>query len=351
MADTQKFTPFDPELVTWDSLVQFDCNFEANELTNITDNRKRAIFLSNCGRKVFEMARTIIAPDPPADSPIGHVNTETDPALCSQIFLHCKVACILPEGPSRGLQRRLLARATHMLKEAVDEAVASEQSGRSAEEIQMRKSNSLKIARWAATVHREETENIGGDEDADDSEENIHKMRVAPQGHLAHICYAAFPAATPPNTEKGSSNHPHSRKRSQVKGKNREENCFTIHTNPRPVETISHQSGSLPNKKIHVTVDVEGAPCRIEVDTGLAMTIISQTTLDDIIDKKKQQKLKLSRVRLWHYLGNNIPTVGSSKFFVKYGQFAGYLPLVVTKGSLSSLLGLDWFASLGLGVT
>ncbi|KAG8148200.1 hypothetical protein E2320_022883 [Naja naja] len=73
------------------------------------------------------------------------------------------------------LQRRLLARATLTLKEALDEAIASEQSGRSVEEIQI-----PKTARWAATVHREETEDIGGDEDADDSEEEVHKMRAAP---------------------------------------------------------------------------------------------------------------------------------------------------------------------------
>ncbi|KAG8143038.1 hypothetical protein E2320_000340 [Naja naja] len=69
MANTQKFTPFDLELESWDSyLVQFDCNLEANELTNITDkpkdNRKRAIFLSNCGREFFETICSIIAPDP-----------------------------------------------------------------------------------------------------------------------------------------------------------------------------------------------------------------------------------------------------------------------------------------------
>ncbi|KAG8136684.1 hypothetical protein E2320_005247, partial [Naja naja] len=82
-----------------------------------------------------------------------------------------------------------------------------------------------------------------------------------------------------------------------------------------------------------------------------ATTIISQTTLDDIVDKKKEQKLKPIRVRFRDYQGNNIPSAGSSKFFVKYGQFAGYLPLVISKGSLPSLLGLDWFASLRLGVT
>ncbi|KAG8148016.1 hypothetical protein E2320_000166 [Naja naja] len=44
-----------------------------------------------------------------------------------------------------------------MLKEALDEAVASEQS----EEIQTEKSNSLKTARRATTVHHEETEDRG----------------------------------------------------------------------------------------------------------------------------------------------------------------------------------------------
>ncbi|KAG8130866.1 hypothetical protein E2320_017426 [Naja naja] len=109
-----------------------------------------------------------------------------------------------------------------MLKEALDEAVTSEQSGRSVEEIQMQKSNSLKTARWVTTVHHEETENIRGDEDADNSEED----------------------------------------------------------------------------KIHVTVDFERAPCRMEVNTGSATTIISQTTLDNIIDKKKQQNIKPSHMRL-----------------------------------------------------
>ncbi|KAG8134976.1 hypothetical protein E2320_008043 [Naja naja] len=99
--------------------------------------------------------------------------------------------------------------------------------------------------------------------------------------------------------------------------------------------------------KIHVTISIEGASFRMEVDTGSATTIILQATLQEIMEKKQQQKLKPSHMRHRDYQGNNIPIAGSSQFFVKYGQFAGYLPLVVDKGSLPSLLGLDWFASLG----
>ncbi|KAG8130094.1 hypothetical protein E2320_016666 [Naja naja] len=161
MANTQKFTPFDPELESWDSyLVQFDCNLEANELTSITDNQKRAIFLSNCGREVFEMAHAIIAPDPlqtvpwamliqkltqhyaPKPSCIARWHTfyrknQVEAALyCEFRDLDEILRDRLVSGVQDiRLQRHLLARSTSTLKEALDEAVTSEQSGRSVEEI------------------------------------------------------------------------------------------------------------------------------------------------------------------------------------------------------------------------
>lgn len=51
------------------------------------------------------------------------------------------------------------------------------------------------------------------------------------------------------------------------------------------------------------------------------------------------------------YQGNNIPIVGHGQFRIKYKEFSGHLPLVVIEGRLPSLLGLDWFNSLGLGIS
>ncbi|KAG8147248.1 hypothetical protein E2320_022698, partial [Naja naja] len=250
-------------------LVQFDCNLEANDLTNITGNQKRAIFLSNCGREVFKTACTIIAPDHLQMVP-RHAFYRRDQAEGESISCYMSALCnsalycefrnldkALRDRLVSGvrdirLQRCLLARATLTLKEALDEAVAAEQSGRSTEEIQTQKSNSRKTARQAATVHREETEDMevrtqvtvrktctkrerqppqgmtemgnirqhsawGAGETTRGQHANIKTFcrRCRKKGHLAHVCHAAFPEATPTNTEKGSSSCPHSRKRSQ----------------------------------------------------------------------------------------------------------------------------------------
>ncbi|KAG8148282.1 hypothetical protein E2320_011865, partial [Naja naja] len=45
-------------------IVQFDCILEANDYTNIMENWNRALFLSSCGKQVFETAWELITPDP-----------------------------------------------------------------------------------------------------------------------------------------------------------------------------------------------------------------------------------------------------------------------------------------------
>ncbi|KAG8124087.1 hypothetical protein E2320_019409 [Naja naja] len=58
----------------------------------------------------------------------------------------------------------------------------------STEEIQTRKSNSLKTARQATKVHCEETKDIGGDEDADDTGTEPSKREEQRRGlfHCPH---------------------------------------------------------------------------------------------------------------------------------------------------------------------
>lgn len=62
-------------------------------------------------------------------------------------------------------------------------------------------------------------------------------------------------------------------------------------------------------------------------------------------------RLTFSRLNLQDYQGNYIPILGCGRFRVNYKNFSGRLKLVVVKGSLPSLLGLDWFDTLGLAVT
>lgn len=63
MAALKPFTPYNSASETWDSyIVRFKCFLEANDFTGISDNRKRALFLSYCGLDIFETARALLAP-------------------------------------------------------------------------------------------------------------------------------------------------------------------------------------------------------------------------------------------------------------------------------------------------
>ncbi|CAI5796747.1 Hypothetical predicted protein [Podarcis lilfordi] len=55
--------PFAPASESWDSyLARFDCYPQANELTEVSQERKRGLFLSLCGPEVFEIAQALVGP-------------------------------------------------------------------------------------------------------------------------------------------------------------------------------------------------------------------------------------------------------------------------------------------------
>ncbi|XP_026556264.1 uncharacterized protein K02A2.6-like, partial [Pseudonaja textilis] len=100
-----------------------------------------------------------------------------------------------------------------------------------------------------------------------------------------------------------------------------------------------------------ISVSLEGKPCRMEVDTGSALSIIYWETLKKIHPRLSKKKLQKCHLTLRDYQGKNIPVLGKGKFLVQFQAFKGHLPLMVVNGALPSLLGLDWFPSLGLSVT
>ncbi|KAG8138979.1 hypothetical protein E2320_001752 [Naja naja] len=54
--------PFAPASETWNSyFAHFDCFLKANDFAEITDNRKRALFLNFCSPDIFEIARALLA--------------------------------------------------------------------------------------------------------------------------------------------------------------------------------------------------------------------------------------------------------------------------------------------------
>ncbi|XP_054830333.1 uncharacterized protein K02A2.6-like [Eublepharis macularius] len=103
--------------------------------------------------------------------------------------------------------------------------------------------------------------------------------------------------------------------------------------------------------KIRVTVQIEGTPCEMEVDSGSALSIISKDLFDRVCTGGRSKRLEPSDLILTDFQGRRVPVAGVGLVKVSYKQFQGPLHVVVVKGRLTSLLGLDWFEALGIHVT
>ncbi|XP_032078769.1 uncharacterized protein K02A2.6-like [Thamnophis elegans] len=104
-------------------------------------------------------------------------------------------------------------------------------------------------------------------------------------------------------------------------------------------------------KKIQLMVTLEGKPCEMELDTGSATSIVSWSTIKRLLPQLSKRQLQDCHLTLRDYQGNLIPVIGTRKVRVQFKGFDGRLPLIIVEGRLPSLLGLDWFQSLGLQVS
>lgn len=168
--------------------------------------------------------------------------------------------------------------------------------------------------------------------------------RCGKKGHLAKVCRAPSPSRDQP------SGWPAYR-RPPARAPRTREDCFAvIRDQPQPAIAVSQANVALGNK-IYFNVHLEGAPCSMAVDTGSAKSVVSWATIKHMMPTISKKRLSPCYIQLWDYQGNAIPIVGSSKFRVTTPNFNVRLPLIVVQGNLPSLLGLDWFDALGLGVS
>ncbi|CAI5779509.1 XP_034969502.1LOW QUALITY PROTEIN: uncharacterized protein K02A2.6-like [Podarcis lilfordi] len=198
---------FAPASESWDSyLARFDCYLQANELTEVSQEQKRGLFLSLCRPEVFETARALLSPEAiqaaqwdtiqeklrnhyaPKPSKIAaryafyhrnqaegeSINNYT--AALRQAAMHCEfqdLDDVLMDQIVCGvrdirLQRCLLAKPDLTLQKAIEEAVALE----AAQEI--RKASSPRLARKPVPVHHEEP---SSDEASSSEDDDVHQTK------------------------------------------------------------------------------------------------------------------------------------------------------------------------------
>ncbi len=105
---------------------------------------------------------------------------------------------------------------------------------------------------------------------------------------------------------------------------------------------------SIPDHKsqpIEVTVFVNGTDLQMEVDTGAALSLISESTWSA---KFPTCSLQPTDVKLRTYSGDPLEVKGTLNVTVQYKSELAELPLLVVKGQGPSLLGRNWLSAIRL---
>ena len=97
------------------------------------------------------------------------------------------------------------------------------------------------------------------------------------------------------------------------------------------------------------SVEISGATLQMEIDTGSALTLVSQATFSQLWPHENAPRLETTPVRLRTYSGEELKVVGKAVVRVRCGgQEEEELGLVVVSGGGPSLLGRDWLGRLRL---
>ena len=101
-----------------------------------------------------------------------------------------------------------------------------------------------------------------------------------------------------------------------------------------------------PCKPIIQNVTINGVPTPMELDTGAAYSVITQTTYQEIAQLRGVCDLEPSDLKLKSYSGQLIKVLGQLPVVVNYGEKQCELFVLVVDGEGPDLLGRDWMSEL-----
>lgn len=90
---------------------------------------------------------------------------------------------------------------------------------------------------------------------------------------------------------------------------------------------------------------LEGQPTRMEIETGAAVSIVSDTVYKNALH---HLPLKKSNVVLKTYTGEPVPVKGIVDVAVQLNNQSATLPLYIVKGNYPSLFGRAWLEKMRL---
>lgn len=118
----------------------------------------------------------------------------------------------------------------------------------------------------------------------------------------------------------------------------------SAYTPPDSYNMFNLSARSLP---MMVSVQLNGKPLEMELDTGAAISVISECTFKS---SGLQESVVISHtdIALRTYLGKELPILGTTDIEVTYESQKMTLPLVIVKGEGASLFGRNWIEHIQL---
>ena len=104
-------------------------------------------------------------------------------------------------------------------------------------------------------------------------------------------------------------------------------------------ETSVHKVNGPSEKPLTVTLEIDRVQVLMEIDTGAAVSLISEETQKHLFPKGS---LRQPEVCLKTYTSESIPVIGVLRVQVKYRGYLGSHDLYVVSGNGPALLGRDW---------
>ena len=371
---------FEPENEEWVSYVERLSHYlQANDVEDA--GKQRAILLSGCGAKTYQLIRSLVAPRKPADIEFSvlveevrnHFNPKpsviverfqfhsrvrkmeesvsTYVAELRRLSQHCdfgesleymlrdRIVCGINDNR---IQRRLLAEADLSFKKAFELALAMESADRNTQDLQ-------KATGQAATVYSVRQGGVcyrcGGRHWASDCRFCDAECRACgKKGHIARACRTrtleakAIPAGQEKSRSQRASAHVVREEIVEV-----EEDPTTVYSMFSMFRVDARESNP-----IYVDILAHRQPLKMELDTGASVSVISEAKFQSTWRGKDAPILQPSEVKLQTYTGEEISVVGCIQVVVEHNGCRKELPLLVVQGDGPSLLGRDWLKVLQL---
>ena len=365
----KEFCPASDWMKTY--LQRVDLYFAAN---SVKDDKKVAILLTSIGASTYDRLCDLMAPDAPSTKTLDKISTtlsthfkprrvqiadrfhfqkreqaagetivQYDAAL-RRLATHCdfdtnletelrdQIVCGLQHEPQ---QHRLLSEADLTYKKTMEMAQATELVDKHIQALRSNTTEQIHSVSRNSPPPRGQTRDCyrcSGKHNADDcrfKEAVCHFCKK--KGHIARVCRSKA------KQQKGGKTTTYRKPPGKTN---------LIHIDEKGSEyTLNHLDGK-QKSPYTVELSVNGAPLKMEVDTGAAVSLISEVTYKRLW--KNPPKLKPTTTRLRTYSGQQLVVLGTLVVNVEYKTQQVARSLIVVKGSGPSLLGRDWLAEIRL---